>query len=254
MAKDNNLGDFLSDIADAIREKKGTSEPINAQDFAEEIASIQGESDNGGETLDALLNGTLTHLKSNSTKLRQYVLRGASTLVSVDLPYVKSVEANALYGVGLTELSLPSCTSIAGTTVSYCNSLVKINLPVCTSLGTYAFRDNKVLSDVSMPALKTLSQNAFYNCDSLKKISLPSVTVIQAYAFNGSGNFETLILGASSVATLANTNVFSGTKIASGTGYIYVPSALVESYKAASNWSTYAAQIRAIEDYPEITA
>ena len=42
MAKNDNLGDFLSDIADAIREKKGTTEPINAQDFASEIASISG--------------------------------------------------------------------------------------------------------------------------------------------------------------------------------------------------------------------
>ena len=42
MAKNNNLGDYLSDIADAIRAKKGTTEPINAQDFASEIASIEG--------------------------------------------------------------------------------------------------------------------------------------------------------------------------------------------------------------------
>lgn len=43
MAKDNNLGDFLTDIANAIRAKKGTSESINAQDFADEIASIKSE-------------------------------------------------------------------------------------------------------------------------------------------------------------------------------------------------------------------
>jgi hypothetical protein len=49
------------------------------------------------------------------------------------------------------------------------------------------------------------------------------------------------------------TNIFASTPIASGTGYIYVPAALVDSYKGATNWSTYAAQIRAIEDYPEIT-
>lgn len=42
MAKTDNLGDFLSDIADAIRAKKGTIEPINAQDFSSEIASISG--------------------------------------------------------------------------------------------------------------------------------------------------------------------------------------------------------------------
>lgn len=40
MAKSNNLTDFLTDVADAIREKKGTTDPINPQDFSAEIASI----------------------------------------------------------------------------------------------------------------------------------------------------------------------------------------------------------------------
>jgi hypothetical protein len=63
----------------------------------------------------------------------------------------------------------------------------------------------------------------------------------------------TLIIRSPNVATLENTNVFNSTPIKSGTGYIYVPRSRVDSYKAASNWSTYAAQIRAIEDYPDIT-
>lgn len=41
MAKNDNLKDFLTDVADAIREKKGMSDPINPQDFSAEIASIQ---------------------------------------------------------------------------------------------------------------------------------------------------------------------------------------------------------------------
>ena len=52
MAKDNNLKDFLTDVADAIREKKGTTDLINPQDFSAEIASIEtgggGESGGGG--------------------------------------------------------------------------------------------------------------------------------------------------------------------------------------------------------------
>ena len=41
----------------------------------------------------------------------------------------------------------------------------------------------------------------------------------------------------------------SNCPIGQGTGYIYVPSALVNTYKSANYWSTYANQIRAIEDY-----
>ena len=44
MAKENNLTDFLTDVADAIREKKGTTEKINPQDFSDEIKSIKTSS------------------------------------------------------------------------------------------------------------------------------------------------------------------------------------------------------------------
>ena len=55
------------------------------------------------------------------------------------------------------------------------------------------------------------------------------------------------------MAKLEKTSAFKDTPIESGTGYVYVPSALVDSYKSATNWSTYADQIRAIENYPDIT-
>lgn len=42
MAKNNNLTDFMTDIANAIRTKKGTTAKINPQDFSDEIASIEG--------------------------------------------------------------------------------------------------------------------------------------------------------------------------------------------------------------------
>ena len=41
MAKNNNLTDLLTDVANAIREKKGSSDPINPQNFSDEIASIE---------------------------------------------------------------------------------------------------------------------------------------------------------------------------------------------------------------------
>ena len=47
MAKTDNLIHYLSDVADAIREKEGTTDPINAQDFSEKIRSMSIGSDPG---------------------------------------------------------------------------------------------------------------------------------------------------------------------------------------------------------------
>ena len=45
MGKENNLGDFLADLANAIREKTGESSPINPQDFSQKIKDISAGGD-----------------------------------------------------------------------------------------------------------------------------------------------------------------------------------------------------------------
>lgn len=49
MAKNNNLTDFLTDVANAIREKDGSTGTINPQDFSDKIKAIQ----TGVDTSDA---------------------------------------------------------------------------------------------------------------------------------------------------------------------------------------------------------
>lgn len=83
-------------------------------------------------------------------------------------------------------------------------------------------------------------------------VDLASCTNIAANGFQQCSSFAHLILRSDSVCALANTSAFTSTLIAKGTGYVYVPAALIETYKTATNWSTFAAQFRAIEDYSEI--
>lgn len=106
------------------------------------------------------------------------------------------------------------------------------------------FRDNNI---------KTVGAYALYGCAALALVDLPNATKVDNNAFDGCTALQTVILRGNTVATLGATNVFNNTPIASGEGYIYFHAALVDSYKAATNWSTYASQIRAIEDYPDIT-
>lgn len=106
------------------------------------------------------------------------------------------------------------------------------------------FKDNMITS---------IGLCAFLNCSNLAIVDLPSVLYIDSEAFNKCSALATFILRGNQLCALANANALNNTPIKSGTGYIYVPRAMVDSYKAASNWSTYANQFRAIEDYPEIT-
>lgn len=65
MADTSNLSNYLKDIADAIREKKGTEEQIPAADFDTEIKSIETGSDTSDATAtaDDILNPKTAYVK-----------------------------------------------------------------------------------------------------------------------------------------------------------------------------------------------
>ena len=68
MAKNDNLKDFLTDVADAIRAKKGTEDKINPQDFSAEIASIEADSPfavDFGEEIATMDSYTLDSLRED---------------------------------------------------------------------------------------------------------------------------------------------------------------------------------------------
>ena len=58
MARTNTLGNFLTDVASAIREKKGTTDTILASNFDTEIASIEGGVDINEYLSDTITKGT----------------------------------------------------------------------------------------------------------------------------------------------------------------------------------------------------
>ena len=112
-----------------------------------------------------------------------------------------------------------------------------------------------VSGDLIIPeGISSIGACAFYYNEGITSIVIPDgIQVIGDSTFNGCTSLTTLILRAKSMCTLTGMQIFTGgTHIQKGTGYIYGPGNLVEQYKSATNWSAYAAQIRAIEDYPDI--
>lgn len=62
MAKNNNLQDFLTDVANSIRTKTGTTAQINAQDFSDKIESIEtGITPSGKKTITSTAETDVTN-------------------------------------------------------------------------------------------------------------------------------------------------------------------------------------------------
>jgi hypothetical protein len=127
-----------------------------------------------------------------------------------------------------------------------------VDFPNVTTIGGSAFYNCNSLTSVDFPNVTSIDGYAFQKCYALTSVSLSNVTTIYGGAFMSCSALTTLIIRSTEQCYLRNSNAFSSTPIASGTGYIYVPAALIDQYKAATNWSTYASQFRAIEDYTEI--
>ena len=131
-------------------------------------------------------------------------------------------------------------------------SITELHCNLTTSIRQQAFRGCSALTNVNFPSVTSVALGAFWQCLALAKAEFASAVAFANNAFYGCSALTALILrNTEQISTISGTP-FASSAIASGTGYIYVPAALVDTYKAASGWSTYAAQIRAIEDYPEV--
>ena len=90
----------------------------------------------------------------------------------------------------------------------------------------------------------SIADYAFMGCQKLTSISFPVATSIGEMAFQGCSALTTLYIGTEldTVCTLSDANAFTGCDNLTN---IYVPETLVNSYKTASNWSSFADKIKA---------
>ncbi len=181
------------------------------------------------------------------TSIRDNVFYRCNSLSSITIPNgVTSIGSSVFVRCfPLSSITIPNgVTSIGGSPFYGCNSLSSITIPNgVTSIGSNAFYDCNSLSSITIPSSVTsIRDNAFYDCYSLSSITIPSsVTSIKPYAFYSCSGIKFYdFSAATSVPTLGNANAFTG--IAADCE-IRVPASLVDSWKAATNWATYADHI-----------
>ena len=215
----------LSAIGDAIREKTGKEDLIKLDDMPTEISNLANVS-----IEDKLLDGSLIGEYTNNriTVIRGHAFRGLN-INTVNSETVTQISDYAFYGATV---------------------LQKCNMPNVTQVGTQSFVLCNQLQRLEFPKLNTsILVSAFANNPALTYINLGKATIISNAAFSGCDAIETIILlKDDGIVSLKHSNAFSNSGIAAGTGFIYVPDALVDNYKTATNWSTYAEQIKPLSE------
>ena len=221
----------------------------------------------------------------NATSVGTNAFRMCTSLISANLPKASNISTYMFYGcAALKSVSFPDARNIYDSSFQNCTALTSVDFPNAIEIFPTVFSGCYKLASVNFPYVKTIGQAAFYNCEKLEKAIFPSVTIIGAQGFyyckelviadfpqlkkinnsnvfTGCRSLRAFILRSETLVSLSGSSVFTNCNRILGNydetynpdykqdGYFYVPRALVENYKAATNWAAYASQFRALEDY-----
>ena len=162
------------------------------------------------------------------TSIGVYAFSGCTNLETINLPVgITSIGDHAF--TDCTKLHLPEDT---------------LYLPNLTGLGRMNYNGGLSIKHITdLGSITAIEDHCFNGWSLLEDVVLPgTVTSIDSYAFDGCTNLLSLTVNATTPPSLGG-NVFRN---CSKLAHIYVPAASVETYKAASGWSTYASIISAI--------
>ena len=172
--------------------------------------------------IDSIIQKTIPEYKDDTiSEVGQYAFYGCAVLAEVDLPNVETIGQKAF------------CKTPA---------LKKLNVPKATKFHGYTFQETSpfALEEIVCPNVALFGAQAIMHT-AVKKLDVHVVTMFQANALPDS--LQTLILRSKDGVSTLNY------ALSNCNPSIYVPSALYDSYKAASNWSTYANQFRKLEEW-----
>ena len=110
---------------------------------------------------------------------------------------------------------------------------------------------NNTLKSYINKTSTTIKGHTFRYSTELEYVDFHALTRVPTYTFAQCTGLKAFVIRTNRVCTLDNINAFDGSGLDNKTCFLYVPDNLVESYKAASKWSTYASQIKPLSELGE---
>lgn len=202
--------------------------------------------------LDNTLGANTTKLPSDLTSVGNYAFAYRTNLEITELPdtvsYIGQYAFRDCANMALNKLP-SNLTKIGSRAFYFCykNSFNKIPDTV-SEIGVYAFGSNTSLERILYSnKCGIIPEGCFNGCSNLKYFECEEQVYAIDYASFKTSGLETLVIKRTTPPSL-NASSLQNTPIASGNGYIYVPDEAINTYKTATNWSTYASQIKPISE------
>ena len=222
----------------------------SAFDGCSSLASItipDGVTSIGGSAFNNCSSLASITIPDGVTSIGDSAFNNCSSLASITIPDgVTSIEDYTFYNCySVASITIPNGVTSIGDSVFYrCSSLASITIPNgVTIIRNSTFDGCSSLASITIPnGVTSIGGSAFNNCSSLASITIPDgVTSIGDYTFNncyGVAFYD--FTACTTVPTPASTSAFPSIP---ADCEIRVPAALVDEWKAATNWSTYADHI-----------
>ena len=187
--------------------------------------------------------------EEDDAKLIPENIRQGINILGITGTYVGSIPEGYIVPEGqldITENGVHDVTSFATVNVNVAGSGGKDYL---------AQMINNTLTEYKTTEITSIPNNCFVNNPELHKFDAPLNTLNYSSADNSSfygTGLDTLILRGDAVVDLPHIDVLNKTHISKYSwcdGFIVVKDELVNSYKSATNWSTFADKIYPLSDY-----
>lgn len=156
---------------------------------------------------------------------------------------------DALIGRKGTRYANDRVTVSGAEALAYWETLTDIDMPNLVVMGPRMCQACTGLVNVSLPSVRTCTNDQFRYCSNLEQIDFGSqASATHDLSLRDVTKLRTIILRNQN----ARWNAYTLTLATAATGLrILVPRAMVDSYKAANNFSRYADNIYTLEDYTE---
>lgn len=230
------LENFRTKVIQVLKEK-GITIDDNAKLDDALVKAIDSISTSQGLD-DYIKDDLVDYINQKLMQLGQYKFYYMPTIHNVKCDAVINIEKYTLYS---------------------CPSLKHLYFPSVVSIGEHVFH-TLGCENLILPNLKTMGTACFVNTTTLKRLIIPKCTLMGAFACSTTGiylldvgnislipssstmsNLTILVLRNNVLTTLENRSCIQSVE------EIYVPQDLIEEYKVATNWTTYADKFKPLE-------